>query len=116
MVLVARLEHGRVEALAVEADQRAGARELRGHRRQERTLVFGSGKQILTRDERAVGVERPAADQKRKRAGAAVQSRRLEIEEQQRRLHRASGQYRRFADVVVQPARDRGDGLAAVRG
>ena len=39
MEQIARLEERRVEDLAVEADERAGARELAGHRAKQRPLV-----------------------------------------------------------------------------
>src|SRR5580704_7644727 len=81
---VPRLEQRRVERLAVEADQRARARKLRADGLQQRALVRVTRQQPLTRTEGAVGLEPPAADEKRERACAAAQSGRLEIEEDER--------------------------------
>src|SRR6266850_75731 len=51
---VPRLEHRRIKRFAVEADERAGARELDGHGFEKRPLVGVPGEQELPRDERPV--------------------------------------------------------------
>ena len=94
---IARLEHRRIERFTVEADECAGAHELVGHGREHRALVRVAREQVLPRRERAVLFEPSAADQKRLRAGAAAQSRRFKVEEDERRTRgRAAADERRF--------------------
>jgi hypothetical protein len=81
------LEQRRVERLAVEAHEGAGAPQLASHRFEERppstNRVAGTA-----RDERAVGLEPRAPDEERQRPGSAAQLRRLEVEEEKRRPRR----------------------------
>src|SRR3954466_1031572 len=112
---VARLEHRRVERFAVEADQRAGTRELVGDGTKHRPLVGVLRQQELPRDERRVGLERSTADEKHLRPGAAAQTRCLEIEEHKRRTRRRpAGIERRLARCRVQTLRKRANRLVSV--
>ena len=79
-------QHGQVEAVAVEGDERAGRRKVRGNGLQQRPLVREPRHQILPRHEPARRVEPSAADEKRVRPRAAAQSCGFEIEEHERRL------------------------------
>src|SRR5207245_2956464 len=78
---VSRLEHRGVERFSVEADERAGPRELLAYGRQHRSLVGKSRQHELPRHERIVA-ELAAPDQKRVRPGTTDQTRRLEIDEE----------------------------------
>src|ERR1700738_5243262 len=78
---IARLEQRGVERLAVEADERAGARERARDGADHRPLVGKARQQERPRDKRSIVVEPAAADEKRLRAGATAQAGGLEIEE-----------------------------------
>ncbi len=112
---IARLEHRRVERLAVEADERAGARQLVGDGRQHRPLVGVARQQVLPRREPAVVLEPAAADEKRLGAGAAAEPGRLEIEEEERRpRRRVRAHERRFVRRLAQTRREIADRRPAV--
>ncbi len=97
MEQIARLEQRRVERLAVEADQRAGASERAGDRSQHRPLVRMPREHELPRHE-SVLVEPAAANEKHVRSGAAAESGGFEIEKHERRPRRSTaGKERRVA-------------------
>jgi len=116
VIEVATLEQRRVERLPVEADERAGARELARHRFEQHPLVGVPGEQELPRHERAVVLEPRTADEERERPRAAAEPGRLEVEEHERRPRRcAAGEERRLTRCPFQPIRQRTDPLAAVQ-
>ena len=112
MELEPRFEQRRVEALAVEADQRARATQFRGYRLKQKRLVLEAHEQPLARRERSVSREPSATDQKHVRPCAAVQAGGLEINEHERRVRRARKQRHR-ARRPIQRLGKGANGLAA---
>ena len=112
MKQVARFEQRRVERLAVEADERAGARELA---RPPTRAAPARRRSRVSRNCRVTNApsasNHAAADEKRERAGAAAQTGRLEVEEDERRPRgRAAGEQRRpRRDAAIEPRCHRAD-------
>jgi hypothetical protein len=94
---IPRLEHRRVERLAVETDERAGRFERRGRARQQRPLVGGPCQQELPDRQAAVFVERRAPHQECLRSSAAAEARGLEVEKEKGRSRRLRAEQRRIA-------------------
>ena len=85
---IPRLEHRRVERLAVEADDRARAKKFSRDAAEHRPLDAVLGEHMLPHHEAAILVEPAAADKKGVRPRAAAQPGRFQIEEHQRRPSR----------------------------
>ena len=110
-----RFKERRVEGLAVEADQGAGAAQLRRHRFEERPFVGESRQEELPCDKRAVRLEPAAPDQERQRPGAAAEPGRFEVEEDERRPRRRPvREQRRIGGCLVETFRRMTNRLAAV--
>ena len=87
---IPRLEHWRIERLAVERHERAGPSETFGNDAQHRTLAGEVRHQMLLADESTLFVEPSASDQERVRPRPAIQTRCFEVEEHERHGRRRS--------------------------
>src|SRR4029450_9274538 len=73
VIQISRFEQRRIEALSIEADERASTCQLPGNRIEQRSFVAQPGQQVLASHERSTHLEAATPDQEGNGPGAATQ-------------------------------------------
>jgi hypothetical protein len=81
VIQISRFEQRRIEALSIEADERASTGQLPSDGIEQRSFVTQSNQQVLARHERPVRVEATTPDKEGDCSGAATQPGGFKVEE-----------------------------------
>ena len=115
MIQISRFEQRRIEALPIEADERASTCQLPGNRIEQRSFVAQPGQQVLASHERSIRLEAATPDQEGNGPGAAAQPSGFKVEEDEWLAHCRSAQELRCLVGIREPACQGSNRFATVR-